>query len=240
MVNSSTVSAGTRSAPSRPGSGSTARAARRWVLVLAPVLAGLCAVAGAAADPGGDQDGAAMYAAYASDPDAVQFKSLAYHFSYALMGAAALMLVGLVRRRGSWLANVGGVLAWVGISTIPGFLLADFYDSAIGQVYGAEGTVEVNERMEGMWALMFMAGTGGIGLLLGLPVAALAAWRAGLLPWWAPAGVVAGIGGGFMVIGANIAGAGVMTLGFLVLSVALARADRALWELEGPATGPAS
>ena len=232
MIDSSTTQRENRSRE-----GSSARAARRWFLVLAPALAGLCAVAGAAADPGVDQDGAAMYAAYAANPDAVQFKSLAYHFSYALMGAAALMLVGLVRQRGSWLANVGGVLAWLGIATIPGFLLADFYDSAIGQIYGVEGTVEVNERMEGMWALMFMAGTGGIGLLLGLPVAALAAWRAGLIPWWAPLAVVAGIGGGFLVIGANVAGAAVMTAGFVVLSVALARADRTAWQDAGGRTG---
>lgn len=220
MVDSSTLERERRSA-----AGSSALAARRWFLVLAPALAGLCAVAGAAADPGVDQDGAVMYAAYAAHPDAVQFKSLGYHFAYALMGAAALMLVGLVRRRGSWLANGAGVLAWLGITTIPGFLLADFYDSAIGQVYGAEGTVEVNERMEGMWALMFMAASGGVGLLLGLPVAALAAWRAGLIPLWAPLAVIAGIGGGFMVIGANVAGAAVMTAGFVGLSFALARMD---------------
>ncbi|MDP9429600.1 MAG: hypothetical protein M3Q47_12285 [Actinomycetota bacterium] len=219
--------------------GSSALAARRWILILAPALAGVCAVVAAAADPGVDQDGAAMYAAYAADPDSVQVKSLAYHLSYALMGAAALMLVGLVRRRGGWLANVGGVLAWLGISTIPGFLLADFYDSAIGQVFGAEGTVQVNGQMEGMWALMLMAATGGLGLLLGLPVAALAAWRGGLVPWWAPAAVVAGLGGGFMAIGANVAGAAVMTAGFAVLSVALARADRSAWTGSLPASGPA-
>ena len=205
---------------------STALEFRRWVLIGAPVVAGLLAIGGAVADPAMDVDGAAMYEIYAENPGAVQWKSLLYHFSYAVLALATLMLAGAGRRRGSWLANVAGILGLLGISSIPGFLIIDFYDSAIGQEFGVEGTVAVNERMEGMWALMFMAGTGGIGLLLGLPVAALAAWRAGLLPWWAPLGVVAGIGGGFMAVGANVAGAAVMTAGLLVLSVALARADR--------------
>ncbi len=63
MVASSTVQRETRS-PAR-SAGAAARAARRWFLVLAPVLAGLLAIAGAAADPY-TGDGAALYDAYAS------------------------------------------------------------------------------------------------------------------------------------------------------------------------------
>jgi hypothetical protein len=85
--------------------GSSARSARRWFLIVAPVLAGLLAIVGAAADPAPGEQWRQLYDAYAADPDAVQIKSFAYHFAYALWGAAALLLVGLVRRRGSWIAN---------------------------------------------------------------------------------------------------------------------------------------
>ncbi len=201
---------------------------RRWVLIAAPVVAGLLAIGGAVADPAMDLDGAAMYEVYADQPDAVQWKSLLYHFSYAVLGLAALMLAGAVRQRGSWLANVAGLLGLLGISSIPGFLIVDFYDSAIGQEFGVEGTLAVERTMEPMWGLQVMAGTGMLGFLLCLPVAVLAAWRGGLLRWWGALAPIAGLGIGVMVVGANVAGWGLMTLGFAVLSLALGRVDRAL------------
>lgn len=202
---------------------------RRWFLILAPALAGVLAIVGAAADPAVDQDGRALFEAYASNPDAVQVKSMAYHLAYALWTVVALVLAGLVRRRGSWLANVGATLAFLGITTIPGFLLADFYDSAIGQHVGADGALAIEEAMSGMWALTVMASTGVVGLILCLPVAATAAWWAGLVPWWAPVAATVGIIGGFFVIGANVPGAAVLAGGFVVVSVALARIDRGAW-----------
>ena len=221
MVDSSTVQHPTRQ--ENGGAGSSARAARRWFLVLAPVLAGLLAIGGALADPGVDLDGEAMYRIYAEEPGPLQWKSVLYHFSYAVWGFAALMLAGAVRRRGSWLANLAGLLGLLGISSMPGFLLADFYDSAIGQVYGVDGTLAVNRAMEDMWGLGVMAFTGTVGFLLCLPVAALAAWRAGLLRWWGALAPIAGIGGGLFVLGANVPGWALMTVGFAVLSVGLAR-----------------
>lgn len=153
------------------------------LLVLAPVLAGVFAIGGAIADPGVDLDGEAMYRIYADEPGPLQWKAVLYHFSYAVWGFAALMLAAAVRARGSWLANVAGLLGLLGISSMPGFLLADFYDSATGQVHGVDGTLAVERVMEDMWGLKFLALTGTVGFLLCLPVAALAAWRAGLLRW---------------------------------------------------------
>lgn len=225
MVDSSTLSREDRSVSRPPGS--SARAARRWFLVLAPVLAGLLAIGGALADPGVDLDGEAMYRIYADEPGALQWKSVLYHFSYAVWGFAALMLAAAVRRRGSWLANVAGLLGLLGISSMPGFLLADFYDSAVGQVHGVDGTLAVNRAMEDMWGLAVMAGTGTVGFLLCLPVAALAAWRAGLLRWWGALAPIAGIGAGLFAVGANVPGWALMTVGFAVLSVGLARMDPA-------------
>jgi hypothetical protein len=225
VVDSFSVTAG----PLRPvRSGDPAREAsalapRRWFLILAPTLAGLLAIVGAAADPAVNQDGAELVAAYADNPDPLQIKSLAYHFAYAFWGVAALMLALLVRRRGSWLANLAAVLAFLGATSVPGFLVVDFYDSAIGRIFGVEGDAQVQDALGDMWALLLMQVSGIAGLLFCLPVAALAAWRAGVLSWWTPVAVAAGIGGGFMVIGANVPGAVAMTAGFAVLSVGLAR-----------------
>ena len=234
MLDSNAATAATRTDHhEEDGPGRTARSARRWFLILAPTLAGLLAIAGAVADPH-TGDGAAMYGAYAADPDALQVKALAYHLSYVLWAAAALLLAGLVRRRGSWIANVAGVLALLGISTMPGFVLADFYDSSIGQAFGVDGALQVEDRMEGMWALTVMAASGALGLVLALPVAAAAAWRAGVLPWWAAVAATAGIVVGFFVLGPTVAAGGALTVGFAVLSVGLARLDPRLWA--APAT----
>jgi hypothetical protein len=237
MVQSTRTDA-VRHRPPEAATGASARAARRWFLVLAPALAGACAVVAAAADPGVNQDGAAMYELYADFPGPVQIKSLAYHFSYAFLGVSALMRAGAVRRRGSWPATVAGLLAFLGMTSVPGFLIVDFYDSAIGQAFGVEGNLAVEELMGDMWGLAVMVLSGTVGFLLCLPLAALAAWWAGLLPWWAPVAVVAGLGGGFMVIGANVPGAAVMAAGLVALSVALARSPQLSASAADP--GPSS
>lgn len=216
----------TPSAPSLP----PALAARRWFLIAAPVLAGLLAVGGALADPAVGLDGRELYERYAADPGAVQWKSLSYHFAYALWALVALTLAGLVRRRGSWLANVAGLLAILGISSMPGFLLADFYDSSIGQALGVDAATRVGETMSSMWGLGVLASTGAVGFLLCLPVAVLAAWRAGLLSWWGAAAPVVGVVAGFLAVGANPAGAALLTAGFTVLSLALTRLDPRAWD----------
>ena len=223
MIDSSATTAASDRRSDADSVGSSALATRRWALVVAPTLAGLLAVGGAIADPAVDLDGAALYELYAANPEPLQWKSVLYHFSYATWGLAALMLVAAVRRRGSWLANVAGLLAFLGISSLPGFLLADFYDSAIGQVHGVDGALAVERAMGDMWGLGVMGTSGIVGLLLCLPVAVLAAWRAGLLRWWAVVAPIGGLALGLFVLGANVPGWLVMTAGYAVLSVGLAR-----------------
>jgi len=69
---------------------------------------------------------------------------------------AALGLVVLVRRRGAWLANVAGLLAILGISTIPGFLMIDFVDSAIGRITGVDVALRVSESAMAFWGFFVM------------------------------------------------------------------------------------
>ena len=213
--------AATMAAPA-PGA---ALSVRRWFLIASPVLAGLFAVLGAAYDPAVGQDGPALYRAYAENPDPLQFKSFGFHWAYAFWLVPALLIAGLVRGRGAWIANIAGILGFVGISTLPGLLFVDFYDSAIGQVAGAETTAEVSALMEGMWGVPAIVVPGLVGFVLGLPVAALAAWRAGLVRWWGLVAVVAGFGA-FAVSSVAVWGTVLTTIFFTVFAYELARGPR--------------
>ena len=206
-----------------PHAAERALSLRRWFLVAAPVLAGMLAVLGAAADPAVGENGRPLYEKYAANPDPLQWKSFGFHYAYTLWLAAALLLAGRIRRRGVWLANAAGLAALLGISTIPGFLIVDFYDSAIGQVAGVDAAVRVEGTMEGMWGVTAIAAPGTV-FLLALPLAALAAWRGGLVRWWAPAAVVAGHLA-FMFSNVSVWGTALMAVCFGVFSHALARSD---------------
>jgi hypothetical protein len=171
---------------------SPALAARRWFLVATPVLAGLFAILGAANDPAVGLDGQRLYQLYAANPEPLQWKSLGFHWAYAFWMAPAMLLAPYIRGRGAWIANVAALIGFAGIATLPGLLFIDWYDSAVGQVAGPETTAEVARVMESMWGVPVFVLPGMIGLLLALPLAALAAWRAGLVRWWGPVVVVAG------------------------------------------------
>ncbi len=195
---------------------------RRWFLVASPVLAGMFAVLGAAADPAVGADGVVLWKAYAENPEPLQFKSFGFHWAYAFWIVPTFLIAGLVRGRGVWLANLAVLIDFVGLSTLPGLLFVDFYDSAIGQVAGVETTAQVAETMEGMWGPPAIATPGIIGFVFGLPLAAVAAWRAGLVRWWGPLAVVAG----FFAFGlSNVAvwGTILTTVCFTVFSYELIR-----------------
>jgi hypothetical protein len=198
--------------------------ARRWALVAAPVVAGALTIVGVLADPAPHAQGRELVEAYAANPGPLQIKALGYHFAYTVWAAAALGLAALVRRRGSWLANVAGVLAILGISSIPGFLMGDFVDSAMGQLVGVDAAVQVGEAAAQQWGFIVMQGSGFAGLLLALPLAAVAAWRAGLMPWWVAAVVVVGEGA-FLGLGVTLPGNILFTAALGVLSFAIARMD---------------
>lgn len=220
------LAADTPTATAAAPTGSVALSVRRWFLVASPVLAGLFAVLGAASDPAVGEDGVALWRAYADNPESLQFKSFGFHWAYAFWLVPTLLIAGLVRGRGAWIANVAAFLGFVGLSTLPGLLIVDFYDSAVGQVAGIETTAQVSETMEGMWGVAAIVTPGIVGFALGLPLAAVAAWRAGLVRWWAPLAVLAGFvafgGSGVAVWGT------VLTTGFFsVFAYELARGTAA-------------
>lgn len=208
-----------RRAPSR------ALAARRAVLVAAPVLAGALAVVGAAADPAAGIMDEELFRIYADNPEPLQVKSLALHWSYALWMLPAMLVAPYVRGRGAWLANVTAVVGFAGMTTLPGLLFTDWYDSAVGQVYGVEGNLAVVERMGEMWGVPVFTTPGVVGLVLALPLTALTLWRAGLARPWALLPVLAGFAA-FTFSNVTWWGCAIATVCFAGFSLVLARATR--------------
>lgn len=202
---------------------------RRALLIAAPALAGLFAILGTAMDPAAGLTGADMWRLYAENPDPLQWKSFGLHWSYTFWALPALGAWGFIRGRGAWLANIAGFFGIVGVAMLPGMLIVDFYDSAIGQVAGVDTIAEVYGVFDGMWAVKAMVLPGNVSLLLSLPLAAAAFWRAGLVRWWAFAAPIAGTAALFLS-GFLWWGAVVFTLTTLVLAgeimLGLRRDDR--------------
>lgn len=224
-----TSSALSSSAPVKPASSietdGRGVAIRRWFLVASPILAGLFAVLGSAFDPAAGIAGREMYQLYADNPGPLQIKTLGLHWAFAFWAVPAVFVAGYVRGRGVWLANTAAVLGFIGISTLPGLIFIDFYDSAIGQLYGADGTVAVTDKLDSMWGVVAFAGPAGPAVLFGFLLAIGALWRAGRVRWWAPAAALAGCAA---LYGSNVRwwGAALMTGFFTVVAVALAGATR--------------
>lgn len=210
----------------RPSRRSSALSARRAFLIASPVLAGLFAIVGAYADPAAGISGTKMFEIYTANPEPLQFKSLGFHWSYAFWIALALLAAAYVRGRGAWLANVAAFLGFLGMTTLPGLLFSDWYDSAIGQLYGAEGVQAVQERMsDTMWGIPVFTTPGMIGFMLALPLATIALWRAGVVRWWAFAAVLGGYAA-FMFSNVMWWGCASTTVCFTVFAVALAKGTR--------------
>jgi hypothetical protein len=204
----------------------SALSARRWALILAPVIAGLLTIVGVIADPAPAANGRELIEAYAANPAPLNVKAVGYHFAYTLWLFAALALASMVREKSAWLANIAGLLALLGISTIPGFLVSDFIDSAMGRLISVDAAMQVGEAAQQQWGFAVMALPGFAGLLLAFPLAAIAAWRAGLLPWWAVAAVIAGKVA-FLGFNVTLPGNILLAVCFAVFTLAAARMDMA-------------
>ncbi len=212
----------TATPPRRP----RALAVRRGFLIASPVLAGLFAILGAWSDPGAGITGSRMFEIYTANPEPLQWKSLGFHWAYAFWIAPALIAAVYVRGRGAWIANVAAFLGFVGMTTLPGLLFTDWYDSAIGQVYGTEAVSAVQEKMsETMWGIPLFTTPGMVGFMLALPLMTIALWRAGVVRWWAFVAVLGGYAA-FMFSNVMWWGCAITTVCFTVFAVALARGTR--------------
>ena len=206
--------------------GNRSAALRRGFFVASPILAGILLLVATIADPGAGTTGKEMNQYYTDNPGALQWHSLTLHWSYAFWGVTAFMAAAYVRRRGAVLANIGAFLGFLGMTTLPGILAIDWYDSSIGQVYGVDAVASMHEHMEKtLWALPFFAAPGIIGLLLCLPVAAAALWRGRVVRWWAFAAALVGTAT-FIGSGVTLWGVSLTAVLFTAFAVDLARGTR--------------
>ena len=112
------------------------------------------------------------------------------------------------------------------MTTLPGILAVDWYDSALGQLYGLDTVDKLHQHMDAtMWALPYFITPGIVGLMLSLPVAAIALLRGGVVRWWSLVAVVAGF---VTFIGSNVTpwGCALTAVFFTVFAVDLARGTR--------------
>jgi hypothetical protein len=200
---------------------SSALGFRRWALVVLPLLAAVLIVAGVFLDPDIDASGRELAEEYAANPGVTQLSALSFHFAFVAWAPLVFALVGAARGRGAWLANVAAILAVLGATTLPGFLVVDFYDIAIVDTVGGDAYEDVTDRLEELPGATVLFITGFLGHLLCLPVALFAAWRAAVLPLWVA----------LVVSAATIAAQVVQPFGsgLLLLAVAMVALAYALW-----------
>ena len=147
-------------------------------MLAAPLLAAVLIVAGFSLDPDIGGSGRSLARSYAAHPGRIQLSALSFHFSYALFIIPVFALAMPIRRRGAWLANVALLFAVVGLTTLPGLLVTDFYDVAIYGKLGPDAWQTVNDRLEALPGTIVFLVTTLVGATLALPMALLAAFRA--------------------------------------------------------------
>jgi hypothetical protein len=196
---------------------------RRWGIIVAAGLSGVLALVSMFVDPAPSADGRELIEAYAGSPGRQGLHTNLLHYGFALFAPVAYALVGLVRGRGAWLANLAGVLAIIGLSTLPGLVMVDFATVAMANVTDVDTALAASEEMDKMAAFGLLVAPAFLASLLALPVAAAAMARAGLFRWWVAVLVT------IAFLGVNAIPDAV--LGFAVISVAMMAMAYELWRV---------
>jgi hypothetical protein len=187
---------------------------------------GVLMLAGMAATPWEDEATTASYLeAIGSAPTQGQIAALLLHFGYLLLVPALFGLFALTRAHGGKLRAIGGVLAVVGLVTLPGLLVVDFYSIALYDQLPLEQAVAVEDRTAELFGAVVMQLTGALPGLIGFTLVLAAAWRAGVLPVAAPAVWFAGWIVSFTGIGgmavSMVAGSAVVLAGLVLAARAV-------------------
>jgi hypothetical protein len=202
---------------------------RRWAVILAAGLSGVIVLISIVVEPGRGAEGPEIFQAYAANPRGLGLHANVIHYGFALFAPAAYAMVGLVRRRGAWIANLAGVLAVLGLSTLAGLVFLDYFSVAVVHVAGLEAAVKVEDAVQNLPGFAAMSAPAFISAMLAVPVATLALWRARLVAWWLPlVAATAFIGPNFLP-GPGIVAFSVMAVGMLIVGWALWRIPAVAW-----------
>jgi hypothetical protein len=164
----------------------TALRVRRAAVIGAAGLSGLLVLVSMFVDPAPDVSGPEMVAGYAADLTASGLHTNLIHYGFALVAPVVFAVVALVRDRGAWLANIAGVMAILGLTTLPGLVLLDFSSVATLLASDIETVTAMEQEMEGMGWFLAVVIPAFFASMIALPLALVAAWRAGLVPGWLP------------------------------------------------------
>ena len=180
-------------AQSRSPINDSALSFRRWAVILAAGLSGVIVLISIIIEPVHDAAGdRETLQAYAANDRAQGLHTNLIHYGFALSAPVAYAMVGLVRRRGAWIANLAGLLAVLGLSTLPGLVFLDYYDVAVVKTAGLEAAVNAGDAVEKLPGFAALLVPVFIPAMLAVPVATLALWRARLVAWWIPLVAAAG------------------------------------------------
>lgn len=130
----------------------------------------------------------------ARDEGQTALSALLLHYGNLAMGLAWLATPALVRgRRGRVLTVVGALMAALGLVTVAGLVLSDFWTGAVGRLLDPVAAGEVFAAVSGS-AGMAVVGTVTLFGLLGPLVVYAGLARAGVTRWWLLVPAVAAIG----------------------------------------------
>jgi hypothetical protein len=221
--------AGSPDAQSRSPMNNSALSFRRWAVILAAGLSGVIVLISIIVEPAPDAQGRELLQAYAANPRAQGLHTNLIHYGFALFAPVAYAMVGLVRRRGAWIANLAGLLAVLGLSTLAGLVFLDYYEVAVVQVAGLEAAVNAGDAIEKLPGFAALSVSAFISSILAVPVATLALWRARLVAWWIPLAAAAAFLGPNFLPGPGIFTFSVAAVGMLIVAWALWRIPAVVW-----------
>ena len=206
---------------------------RRQAVIAAAGLSGLLVLASMFVDPVPEADGRDLIVGYAGDLTRSGLHTNLIHYGFALVAPVVYAMVALVRGRGAWLANVAGVLAVIGLSTLPGLVLLDFPAVATALSSDVDAAVAMEEQMGQLGWFLAVVIPAFLCAVIALPVAVTALWRAGLVPGYLPVVAV------LAALAPNVAptwwlGFGINAIWMLVVAYFLARVPAARWYGESP------
>jgi hypothetical protein len=225
---------GSAVAQSRSPRNDTALSFRRWAVILAAGLSGVIVLISIIVEPAPDAEGREILQAYAANDRAQGLHTNLIHYGFALFAPVAYAMVGLVRRQGAWIANLAGVLAVLGLSTLPGLVLLDYFSVAVEHVAGLEVAVNAEDAVEKLPGFAALTVPALISSILAVPVATLALWRARLVAWWLPLVAAAASLGPNFLPGPAIVAFSVLAVGMLIVGWALWRIPAVAWYGNNP------
>lgn len=205
--------------------------ARRTFVIAAAALSGILVFVSMIVDPVPSAEGRELIAGYAGDLTRSGLHTDLIHYGFALVAPVVYAMVGLVRARGGWLANIAGVLAVIGLSTLPGLVLLDFTSVAAALSSDLDAAVALEAQLGQMPYFVLISLPAFASAVLALPIAIAALWRAGLVPGYFVAIAV------LAALAPNVAtwwiGFGINAVWMVAVAVLLARIPLARWY--GPA-----